>query len=146
MNWIQKEIDLASTPRGFHLVTNEILKSLPELKKFSVGLAHFFIAHTSASLTVNENADPDVRADMESHLNVLVPENAAHYRHTTEGSDDMPAHIKASLFGSGITIPIHAGRLRLGTWQGIYLGEHRDNGGPRRIIVTLLGEQGPSAR
>ena len=137
---LQKEFTLKSKPRGFHLVTDEITSKVPEINKISVGLAHIFIKHTSASLTLNENADPSVRADMESHFNKLAPENAPHYIHTMEGPDDMPAHIKASLLGSSVTIPITNGRLNLGTWQGIYLCEHRNHGGSRKIVVTLTGE------
>src|SRR4030043_207696 len=124
--WIQKEITLKSKRRGFHLVTDEIVSQAPEINKISVGLAHIFIKHTSASITLNENADPSVRVDMESHFNKVAPENAPYYVHTTEGADDMPAHIKASLLGSSVTIPITKGRLNLGTWQGIYLCEHRN--------------------
>jgi len=138
--WKQKTIRLQAKSRGFHLVSREIIELLPELSEFHVGLAHFFIQHTSASLTINENADPDVRADMESHFNHFVPQNQPYYRHTQEGSDDMPAHIKSSTLGSSISIPVSKGRLALGTWQGIYLGEHRDAGGARQIIVTITGE------
>jgi len=138
--WIQKHIQLQARPRGFHLVTRELIAALPELAGLHVGLAHFFICHTSASLSINENADPDVRADMESHFAHFVPENQPYYRHTLEGDDDMPAHIKASLLGSSISVPITNGRLALGVWQGIYLGEHRDSGGSRQLIVTLHGE------
>lgn len=138
--WYQKEITLKAKSRGFHLVTDEIVRHIPEISKISAGLAHVFIQHTSASLTLNENADPSVRVDMESHFNKLAPENAPYYIHTMEGSDDMPAHIKASLLGNSITIPITNGRLNLGTWQGIYLCEHRNNGGARRIVVTLTGD------
>jgi len=137
----QKEIHLSPKSRGFHLVTKEVLKQLPELADFKMGLAHFFIQHTSASLTVNENADPDVRKDMESHFNHMVPENAPYFVHTTEGSDDMPAHLKASLLGSSVTIPILKGHLNMGTWQGIYLCEHRHHGGARSLVVTLMGEK-----
>src|SRR5262245_27180095 len=137
MDWLQKEIALAPRPRGFHLVTDEVLRALPELRRFSVGLAHRFLCHTAASLPVTEYADPDVRADLESHFNVLAPEGAPHYRHVTEGPDDMPAHVKAVLIGPGVLLPVHEGRFRLGTWQGLYLCEHRDGGGPRRIIATL---------
>ena len=139
--WIQKEIILQQKKRGFHLVTNEILNQIPEIRKISVGLIHVFIQHTSASLTLNENADPDVRVDMESHFNKIAPENAPYYIHTTEGSDDMPAHIKASLLGSSVTIPITNGRLNLGIWQGIYLCQHRNYGGARNIVVTINGEK-----
>jgi len=138
--WIQKIVQLQARARGFHLVTQELVVQLPELESMRVGLAHFFIRHTSASLTINENADPDVRADMESHLCHFVPENQPYYLHTLEGDDDMPAHIKASLLGSSISVPIKNGRLALGTWQGIYLGEHRNYGGGRQIMVTLNGE------
>lgn len=139
MDWQQKQIVLKPRSRGFHLVTDEIITNLPELKRFQLGTAHLFIQHTSASLTINENADPTVRSDMEAFLNRCVPENAPYFEHTYEGPDDMPAHIKASLMGNSITLPITHGRLALGTWQGIYLGEHRDHGGSRRIVVTLSG-------
>ncbi len=138
--WFEKSITLKARRRGFHLVTSELLAQLPELDRFQVGLAHFFIQHTSASLTINENADPDVRRDLEVHLRHLVPDGAGHYVHVLEGGDDMPAHIKASLMGASVSVPIANGRLRLGGWQGIYLGEHRDHGGPRQLIVTLQGE------
>lgn len=141
MGWIQEEIMLESKPRGFHLVTSEILQQLPELKRFEVGLAHFFIKHTSASLALNENADPSVRRDLESHFNQLAPENARHYTHIFEGSDDMPAHIKAVLLGSSVSVPVLNGKLNLGTWQGIYLCEHRDRGGRRRLVVTISGHE-----
>ena len=126
-------------PRGFHLVTRLIEKEVPEMMEIEHGLLHVFIQHTSASLTVNENADPTVREDFESHFDRAVPENAPFYRHTAEGPDDMPAHIKASLMGASVTVPITSGRLNLGTWQGIYLCEHRDRGGPRRLVVTAIG-------
>ena len=126
-------------PRGFHLVTQLIEKEVPELREIEHGILHVFIQHTSASLTVNENADPTVREDFESHFDRAVPENAPYYRHTAEGPDDMPAHIKASLMGASVTVPISSGRLNLGTWQGIYLCEHRDRGGPRRLVVTAIG-------
>lgn len=142
MFWLQKELRIRALPRGIHLITREVTDHLPELRKLRVGLAHFFILHTSASLAINENADPDVRHDVEAHLNRMVPENAPYYRHVTEGPDDMPAHIKAMLFGSGLTVPVGEGKLRIGTWQGIYLCEHRDHGGPRRLVVTLFGEEG----
>lgn len=138
--WIQKQLVLKARPRGFHLVTAEILGALPELRQIRVGLTHFFIQHTSASLAINENADPSVRADLESHFDRLAPEGAAHYTHTLEGDDDMPAHIKACVLGSSVTVPIGQGRLLLGTWQGIYLGEHRDRGGARSLVATLQGE------
>ena len=140
MRWHQTEITLEPRPRGFHLITREVLAALPELGSFEVGLAHFFIQHTSASLAVNENADPDVRGDLGRWLDRAVPEEAPYFQHTAEGPDDMPAHIKAALIGAAVTLPIRAGRLALGTWQGLYLGEHRDSGGPRRVIATLFGE------
>lgn len=139
--WIQKEITLSQKPRGFHLITGEILKQLPEIKDVSVGLLNIFIKHTSASLTINENADPDVRVDLESYLNRLAPENTPYYFHTSEGADDMPAHIKSSLLGNSITIPIKNGMLNLGTWQGIYLCEHRNHGGARKLVLTLNGDE-----
>ncbi|WP_319535602.1 secondary thiamine-phosphate synthase enzyme YjbQ [uncultured Vibrio sp.] len=138
--WTQKTLNLKARSRGFHLITDEIEQQLPQISTLSVGLLHLFIQHTSASLTLNENADPTVRMDMEAHFNKYVPERASYYQHTYEGDDDMPAHIKSSLLGSSVTIPIQNGRLALGTWQGIYLGEHRDFGGSRRIIATLNGE------
>jgi secondary thiamine-phosphate synthase enzyme len=141
-DWIQTEVTLGARPRGFHLVTGEIEAAVPEIGEFTVGLAHLFILHTSASLTLNENASPDVRGDFERHLNEMVPEHQHYYRHTLEGPDDMPAHIKASLLGSGLTLPIREGRFVLGTWQGVYLGEHRNSGGPRRVLVTIHGERG----
>jgi secondary thiamine-phosphate synthase enzyme len=137
--WIQRTVTLRPRPRGFHLVTDEILQALPEIGSCRVGLLHLFIQHTSASLTINENADADVRRDMEMAANHLVPESLP-FVHTIEGPDDMPAHVKASLMGSGLTIPVGQGRAQLGTWQGIYLCEHRDRGGPRRVVVTLWGE------
>jgi secondary thiamine-phosphate synthase enzyme len=139
MKTVQKEIRLPAMPRGFHLVTRLIEKELPEIGEIEVGLLHVFIKHTSASLTVNENADPTVREDFEAHFDRTVPENAPYYRHTAEGLDDMPAHIKASLMGTAVTIPISSGRLNLGTWQGIYLCEHRNRGGSRRLVVTAIG-------
>jgi secondary thiamine-phosphate synthase enzyme len=138
--WTQKEFALVPRKRGFHLVTSDILSRLPELTGMRRGILHIFIRHTSASLTINENADPSVRSDMERHFNVIAPENAPYYAHDTEGSDDMPAHLKASLLGSSLTIPVTDGRLNLGTWQGIYLCEHRDRGGSREIVATLYGE------
>ncbi|MEH0667146.1 YjbQ family protein [Vibrio scophthalmi] len=138
--WSQAQVQLRAKPRGFHLITDEIEQQLPQIQSISVGLLQLFIQHTSASLTLNENADPTVRSDMEAHFNHLVPQNAPYYRHTYEGDDDMPAHIKASILGASVMIPIRLGRLALGTWQGIYLGEHRDNGGKRTIMATLQGE------
>jgi secondary thiamine-phosphate synthase enzyme len=140
MMWIQKDVKISPKKRGFHLITDEIVRQVPELSQVSVGLAHIFIKHTSASLTINENADPTVRADMEQHFNRYVPEAAPYYQHDYEGDDDMPAHIKASLLGASLTIPIQDGHLALGTWQGIYLGEHRNYGGPRSLVVTIYGE------
>lgn len=138
--WYQKQISLKAKPRGFHLVTDEIQSQLEEIRSVKTGLCHLFILHTSASLSVNENADPTVRSDMEAHLNKMVPENVPYFEHTYEGPDDMPAHIKASLLGCSLTLPISQGRLALGTWQGIYLGEHRDYGGQRKLMVTIQGE------
>ncbi len=141
MNCIQKEITLPPKRRGFHLVTREIAEQVKEISEYSAGIAHIFICHTSASLTVNENASPEVREDFESHFNEYVPEEAPYYEHTLEGPDDMPAHIKASILGSSVTVPVKDGRLNLGTWQGIYLCEHRNHGGPRKLIVTIIGER-----
>ncbi len=138
--WIQKTIHLNAQKRGFHLITDEIEQQIHEMSSLSVGLLHLFIQHTSASLTLNENADPTVRSDMEAHFNKFVPERAPYYKHTYEGDDDMPAHIKASTLGNSVTIPITNGRLALGTWQGIYLGEHRDYGGSRTVVATIQGE------
>jgi secondary thiamine-phosphate synthase enzyme len=140
MAWIQKEFSISARKRGFHLVTSEILSKIPELTTIRCGLLHLLLKHTSASLTLNENADPSVRIDMERHFNVLAPEDARYYTHDTEGSDDMPAHIKCSLLGASLIIPITDGRLNLGTWQGIYLCEHRDHGGNRRIVATIAGD------
>lgn len=140
MGWHQATITLDPKPRGFHLVTHDVLAQLPALSDCRIGLLHLFIQHTSASLAVNENADPDVRGDLERHFNVMVPENAPHYEHTMEGPDDMPAHIKSVLIGPSLTLPVRDGRPMLGTWQGIYLCEHRDHGGARRIVATLQGE------
>lgn len=138
--WLQKEIRLKPRARGFHLITEELLRELPELRDFKIGMMNAFILHTSASLTINENADPSVRQDFESFFNVAVPENAPYLRHQDEGPDDMPAHLKSSLLGCSLNIPITNGQLRLGTWQGIYLCEHRDSGGSRRVVVTVQGE------
>jgi secondary thiamine-phosphate synthase enzyme len=139
MPWTQEKITLDARERGFHLVTDDVLRAV-DLSQIETGLAHFFIQHTSASITLNENASPDVRADLERHVRRLVPEDA-HYEHTVEGPDDMPAHIKASLLGSGLTVPISDGRLALGTWQGLYLCEHRTGRGrPRTLVVTAFGE------
>ncbi len=139
MPWTQREITLKARPRGVHLVTDEIVDALPELEELHVGVAQLFIRHTSASLTLNENASPDVRRDFESWFNHAVPEDFA-WTHTLEGSDDMPAHVKASLMGPALSLPIARGRLALGTWQGVYLCEHRDRGGPRSLLATLHGE------
>lgn len=138
--WLQKTFSLKPRSRGFHLVDNDINAQLPEISRYRIGILHLFIQHTSASLTINENADPTVRMDMESHFNQFVPERQSYYKHDYEGDDDMPAHIKASTLGSSIIIPISDGRLNMGTWQGIYLGEHRDYGGARTLVATLQGE------
>lgn len=141
MMWVQRTIQLRPRPRGFHLITDEILRAMPEIQQVDVGLLHIFIQHTSASLTINENADPTVRSDMEAHFSRhLAPPNMPYYRHTYEGADDMPAHIKSVITGSALTIPITNGRLNLGTWQGVYLGEHRDRARGRRLVITLHGE------
>lgn len=138
--WIQNSLQLAAKPRGFHLVSREIISQLPELNRLKIGLAHIFLQHTSASLALNENADADVRGDLERYFSSAVAENEPYYRHTLEGSDDMPAHIKSVLIGNSLTIPIRQGQLALGTWQGIYLCEHRNHADSRTIIVTLNGE------
>lgn len=140
MHWIQKSIRVGPFERGVHLITRQVLGKLPEISDLEVGMLHVFIQHTSASLTVNENADPSVRVDLENHLNILAAENETHYTHTYEGPDDMPAHIKASLMGSSVQLPVTNGRLNLGTWQGIYLCEHRDHGGSRSLVLTLSGK------
>lgn len=140
MIWIQKTIRLSPRPRGFHLITREIADQIPQIQDIHIGIAHIFIQHTSASLTLNENASPDVRQDMESHFNQMVPEDAPYYRHTFEGPDDMPAHLKSSLLGSSVTVPVSNGRLNLGTWQGIYLCEHRDRASSRRLVLTVMGQ------
>lgn len=140
MPWYQKTFRVKPTSRGFHLITHVIENELKELAGIEVGIAHIFIHHTSASLTINENADPTVREDFESHFNHMIPENAPYYEHTFEGSDDMPAHLKASLLGSSITVPIKDGRLYMGTWQGIYLCEHRNHSRGRTLTVTIHGE------
>jgi secondary thiamine-phosphate synthase enzyme len=137
--WAQREIRLPPLPRGFHLVTSAVTEGMPELRDVRMGLLHVFVRHTSAALTLNENASPDVRRDVETWLNVAVPEQFA-WTHTDEGPDDMPAHVKAALMGSSLSLPITGGRLALGTWQGIYLCEHRDRGGARSLLVTLTGE------
>jgi len=140
MSWVQKEIRLSARERGFHLITQEIVRQVPEIEQFRRGLAHIFIQHTSAALALNENADPTVRQDMERHFNEMVPEGVPYFVHTYEGPEDMPAHIKAVLLGSSVSVPITDGRLNLGTWQGVYLCEHRNRGGGRRLVVTLHGE------
>ncbi len=139
MTWIHRIIQLTAQRRGFHLITDDVLHALPEVATVDVGLLHIFIQHTSASLAINENADPDVPADLETSFNALAREDFP-YRHTCEGPDDMPAHVKAALIGSSLSIPIHAGRLCLGTWQGIYLCEHRNQGGRRKLVLTMQGE------
>lgn len=139
MSWLQRTIKLPACQRGFHLITNEIVSAIPEISELSIGQLHIFLQHTSASLTINENADPDVRVDLESSINTIAPENFP-YIHTMEGPDDMPAHVKSSLLGASLTVPVTDGRLNLGTWQGIYLAEHRDYATPRRIVLTLQGE------
>lgn len=138
--WYQQELRLKPRSRGFHLITREIEQALPPLANLRIGLLHVFIRHTSASLSINENADPTVREDFERFFNRMVPENAPYFRHTQEGPDDMPAHLKASLLGNSVTVPVSNGQLNLGTWQGIYLGEHRDYGGSRTLVLTLQGE------
>lgn len=138
--WLQKEIRLQAKPRGFHLITDELLRELPELRQFKVGLLHVFLLHTSAALTLNENADPTVRKDFENWFNHAVREDEPYYLHQDEGADDLPAHLKSSLLGASLSMPIADGRPQLGTWQGIYLCEHRNHGGSRRVLVTLHGE------
>jgi secondary thiamine-phosphate synthase enzyme len=141
MIWVQRDVRLSPKPRGFHLVTRDVERELPELSDIGVGLAHVFIRHTSASLTLNENASSDVRRDFESWFDEAVPEDAPFWTHTTEGPDDMPAHIKASLLGPSLTLPVRDGSFAVGTWQGIYLCEHRDSGGSRTLTVTAFGEE-----
>ena len=141
MTCIQKEITISSKPRGFHSITNEVVSKFPEIGKLQNGICQIFIKHTSASLTINEDADPTVRLDFESHFNELVPENQSYYQHTFEGSDDMPAHLKASILGSSVQIPITNGKLNMGTWQGIYLCEHRNHTGSRKLVLTIWGER-----
>jgi secondary thiamine-phosphate synthase enzyme len=138
--WLQREITLRPRERGFHLITRDVLEAVPEIQRLQVGLLHVFIRHTSASLALNENASPDVRDDFEAFFNAAVPEDAPYWTHTIEGADDMPAHIKASLLGPSLSLPVSRGRLAVGTWQGIYLCEHRDHGGARSLIVTVSGE------
>ncbi|HKL35938.1 MAG TPA: secondary thiamine-phosphate synthase enzyme YjbQ [Salegentibacter sp.] len=139
MKFFQKEIKLKARSRGFHLVTSEVESQLEELKEINSGILNVFIKHTSAGITINENADPTVREDFESHFNEMVPENMPYYKHTLEGSDDMPAHIKASLLGNSLQIPVTNRKLNMGTWQGIYLAEHRNNGGSRKLVLNLYG-------
>jgi secondary thiamine-phosphate synthase enzyme len=139
--WVQQQFQLAARPRGFHLVTREVLEAVPQLRELEVGLLHLLIRHTSASLTLQENASPDVRRDFETWFNRAVPERADYWTHTLEGPDDMPAHIKAALLGPTLTLPITGGRLALGTWQGIYLCEHRNHGGPRSLVATVWGDR-----
>lgn len=139
MKCIQKEMRLPAYSRGFHLITDLIIREIPEIKEIKIGTLQVFIQHTSAGLTINENADPTVRMDFESHFNQFVPENAPYYEHTYEGSDDMPAHIKSSLLGCSVQIPITNGAINLGTWQGIYLCEHRNHGGKRKLVLTAMG-------
>ncbi len=138
--WTQRQIRLRAQPRGFHLITREVSEAVPELGDMRVGIAHLHLLHTSASLTLNENASPDVRRDFESWFDRAVPEDAAYWTHTAEGPDDMPAHIKASLLGPSLTLPVRDGGFALGTWQGVYLCEHRDDGGSRSLLATLWGE------
>ena len=138
--WQQTLITLRACPRGFHLVTDELLAALPQLQQCRIGLLHLLLQHTSASLTLNENADPSVRRDFERFFNRLAPQGESGYEHNYEGPDDLPAHFKASLLGCQLTLPVRDGRLALGTWQGVYLGEHRDHGGPRKVLATLQGE------
>ena len=139
MQFCQKEIQLKQYTRGYHIITETILKAIPQIKEINVGQLQVFIKHTSASLTINENADPTVRVDFESHVNKMIPENMPYYKHDYEGADDMPAHIKSSMLGCSVQIPITNGQLNLGTWQGVYLGEHRNYGGSRKLVITLFG-------
>ncbi len=139
--WIQRRIDFAPRPRGFHLITREVIEALPELRALRVGLLNLLIAHTSASLAAGEDASPQVREDLERWFSAAVPERSPLWTHTLEGSDDMPAHVKSALLGPSLTLPLSAGRLALGTWQGIYLCEHRDHGGPRSVVATAWGER-----
>jgi len=139
MTFRRTELTLAPRPRGFHLITDEVVRALPELREVPVGLLHVFLQHTSASVCLGENASPAVRGDLEAYFRRAVPDGAPYFRHTEEGPDDMSAHVKAALLGQSLTIPVANGRLVLGTWQGLYLGEHRDQGGPRRLVLTLIG-------
>ena len=140
MKTIQKEISLKPKSRGFHLITDEVYEKLPELREVNTGIAHLFIQHTSAGLTINENADPSVRWDFESHFNRMVPEDTSMFEHTLEGPDDMTSHLKSSILGHSVSVPVTAGKFNLGTWQGIYLCEHRNRGGSRKLCITVLGE------
>jgi len=140
MSVFQKEFSLKPRSRGFHIITDEVLQHIPELKQIKQGIVNIFIKHTSASLSINENADPSVRTDMETHFNIMVPEDADHYEHTFEGPDDMTSLIKISILGSSLSLPVTNGKLNLGTWQGIYLCEHRNHGGSRKLVITLIGE------
>lgn len=140
MKMFQKTIEISSKKRGFYLITDEVIKQFEELRDFEVGMCQIFIQHTSASLTINENADPTVRQDFEAHFNKMVPENAPYYKHTYEGADDMPAHIKASLLGPSVQIPVRNGQFAFGTWQGVYLCEHRNYGGPRKLVISCWGQ------
>ncbi|UOQ73256.1 secondary thiamine-phosphate synthase enzyme YjbQ [Hymenobacter cellulosilyticus] len=142
MIWIQKRLRMPAVRRGFHLITDVLVAELPELEQIKMGTVHFFIQHTSASLSINENADPTVRHDFEQYFNRAVPENAPYFQHTQEGPDDMPAHLKAATLGTSVSIPITNGELALGTWQGVYLGEHRNHGGRRWIVATIMGTEG----
>lgn len=143
--WAQAQIRLDPLSRGYHLITREVLEAVPQIEDLAIGILHLFLRHTSASLTLNENASPDVRRDFASYFDQAVPEDAPYWTHTFEGPDDMPAHIKASLLGPSLSIPVAGGRLALGTWQGIYLCEHRDAGGPRSLVATLWGESPPES-
>ena len=138
--WMQKNISIKSISRGFHIITDQVTDQIPEIKTIKIGILHLFIKHTSASLTINENADKTVRNDFEKHFNEMVPENQSYYQHTYEGPDDMPAHLKASILGSSLSIPISNGHLNMGTWQGIYLCEHRNNAFQRKMVATIQGE------
>ena len=139
MQFYQKEIQFPAFSRGYHLVTDLLLEEIPQLSNIKIGQLHLFIKHTSASLTINENADPTVRIDFETHINKMIPENMPYYKHNYEGADDMPAHIKSSMLGCQVTIPVTNGQLNLGVWQGVYLGEHRNYGGKRSVVLTLFG-------
>ena len=138
--WMQKNINIKSISRGFHIITDQVINQIPEIKSINIGILHLFIKHTSASLTINENADKTVRNDFEEHFNEMVPENQSYYQHTYEGPDDMPAHLKASILGSSLSIPISNGHLNMGTWQGIYLCEHRENTFQRKMVATIQGK------